>query len=286
MMTATKASVARSVSFELVRAQDSDDGLTFEGYAAVFNTPVEIRSFWEAEDLRIEGGVFREQIAPSAFNKTIKDKAQWPLIDFEHGRHPVIGSMPIGVVSELRADSKGLFVRARLTDSWLIEPVRAAVRDGALTGMSIRAEPVSETINRDAKPPMVTRTEMRLIDLGPVTRPAYDTTTASVRSKQIAELLRDDPAARQDLLDALMTPIERSEPDTTGVSLDGDTSTNHDDGASSGDETGRPPEGHPPSVDRDEPPDGHSSMSTGHIRAQLARVNGLIDISERSALDG
>src|SRR6266704_1496705 len=62
----------RSIPFE----QDGmSDGRTFEGYAAVFNSPTRI-SGWE--------GDFMETISPGAFTRSLNDKM--PALMFEHGK--------------------------------------------------------------------------------------------------------------------------------------------------------------------------------------------------------
>lgn len=205
MTTATKQAITRSVAFELTRAREDGDGLTMEGYAAMFNEPVRIRNRLEAMDLGLDTPEFDEVIASSAFSKSIQDRTQWPLLMFDHGKHIMIGSMPLGVITHMRADDRGLFVRARLTDNWLTSPVRDAIAAGAVNGMSFRAEPLQERVDRTANPPKVVRTELRAVELGPVVNPQYDTTTVTVRSKAIADAL-DDPQARQDLVRALLSP--------------------------------------------------------------------------------
>jgi HK97 family phage prohead protease len=109
------------------RASENSDGQTLEGYAAVFNA-------WT--DIRDSLGTYKERIAPGAFKRTIGQRQ--PVLQFDHGSHPLIGSLPLGTISALREDRNGLFVRARLSDNWLIEPVRDAIKDGAVSGMSFR----------------------------------------------------------------------------------------------------------------------------------------------------
>lgn len=185
--------LTRSVSF---RAEPSDDGLTLEGYAAVFNTPTRINS-WE--------GNFDEQIARGAFTKTLAERM--PVIQFDHGHHPLLGSIPLGVPEVLREDAHGLYVRARLHDNWLVEPVRDAIRSGSITGMSFRFSVVKESIDESGDVPLRTVNEVKLYELGPVVFPAYEATTVGVRS--IADVLTD-PAARAELARALLlgTPLE------------------------------------------------------------------------------
>lgn len=181
--------LTREVSF---RVEPSNDGLTLEGYAAVFNTPTRIDS-WE--------GTFDEQIAAGAFTKTLSERT--PVLQFDHGKHPLVGSIPIGAIQALSEDTHGLHVRARLHDNWLVQPVRDAIREGSIDGMSFRFSVVKETVTQGVDVPMRTVNELKLYELGPVVFPAYESTTVGVRSRY-AELLAD-PEARADLARALLS---------------------------------------------------------------------------------
>lgn len=167
------AGAERSVPFEM--SASHGDGLTFEGYAAVFNSPTRIDS-WEGE--------FDEVILPGAFARTLA--ARTPVLMFEHGRHPLIGKMPLGVITRAEEDTKGLHVEARLSDNWLIQPVRDAVRDGAVNGMSFRfsvEDSGQEWTRRRGDVDLRSISEMATVpELGPVVFPAYEPTTATVRS--------------------------------------------------------------------------------------------------------
>jgi len=179
----------RSVPFEVVRAESEADGLTFEGYAAVFDTPTRINS-WEGE--------FDEQIAHGAFKDTLEQRI--PVLMFEHGQHPLLGSMPLGTINDAHEDDRGLFIRARLSDNWLIQPVRDAVRDGAVQGMSFRfmtpAKNEERWQRREDDVDLRTLLRLSVPELGPVVFPAYEPTTASVRS--LAEQLPQDLTGRSD----------------------------------------------------------------------------------------
>lgn len=192
--------LTREVTF---RAEPSNDGLTLEGYAAVFNTPTRIDS-WE--------GTFDEQIAPGAFTKTLSERS--PVLQFDHGKHPLVGSIPIGAIQALSEDAHGLHVRARLHDNWLVQPVRDAIRDGSIDGMSFRFSVVKETVVSGPDVPMRTVNELKLYELGPVVFPAYESTTVGVRSRY-AELLAD-PDARAELARALLlgTSLSAADPFT------------------------------------------------------------------------
>lgn len=218
--------LTRSVPFTVTRADDGGegDGLTLEGYAAVFGQWTRIDS-WE--------GMFDEQFAAGSFKKTLRERT--PLMQYDHGRHPLVGSIPIGRYDSLTEDTRGLNVRGRLSDNWLIEPVRDAIRDGGVTGMSIRFAVVRDEwrdaagkivkpdelmellwMPGDRGPLQRTIKEAQLLEAGPVAWPAYDGTSVGVRARSAAdELLGDEDrkrAVRQSLYAS--TPVG---PDLDGV---------------------------------------------------------------------
>lgn len=173
MNSAEPGELTRSVPFELDRSA-SGDGLTLEGYAAVYDSPTRIDS-WE--------GTFDEVIHRGAFARTLAERT--PVLMFEHGKHPLIGTMPLGVITRTAEDSKGLHIEARLSDNWLIQPVRDAVRDGAVNGMSFRfsvPDGGEKTTRRSSDVPLRDLYHLDVPELGPVVFPAYTPTTATVRS--------------------------------------------------------------------------------------------------------
>lgn len=300
----------RSIPFTVTRAEeDEGDGLTLDGYAAVFGSRTLIDS-WE--------GTFYEQIRKGAFRKTLRERT--PVVQFDHGRHPLIGSIPIGGIRELREDDQGLFISSRLSDNWLIQPVRDAIADGAVTGMSFRFGVVREEW-RDKNGKLVknsdelmdllwspgdrgplerTLIEVRMPELGPVVFPAYDDTSVGVRARSVADEIAGDNEllrkARADL--ALETSVVPADEDMSDPDLRREVACallfgSHEDAPlekhpSDFRSTGAPLYEHPP-AETDAPPEGHPSpsepsMSTPRLQSELARLNGLIDIAERSAL--
>lgn len=204
----------RSVPFQVSRADDGadeGDGRTLSGYAAMFGEATEINS-WE--------GTFTESIRRGAFRKTIRE--QTPVMQFDHGRHPLIGSIPIGSIADLREDEQGLWIEGRISDNWLMQPVRDAIAEGSVTGMSFRFEVVREEW-RDAsgkrlKPEEVPDLlwmpgdrgplqreliEVRMRELGPVVFPAYAGTSVSVRARDVAAGLAGDDQSAHALRRAL-----------------------------------------------------------------------------------
>ncbi|MDX3585972.1 HK97 family phage prohead protease [Streptomyces europaeiscabiei] len=192
----------RSAPFQLVRADGDEegDGRTLSGYAALFGQPTEINS-WE--------GVFTETIRKGAFKKTIRE--QTPVMQFDHGHHPLIGSIPIGSIADLREDDQGLYVEGRITDNWLMQPVRDAIAEKTVNGMSFRFEVVREEwrdvngkvvkpeevydllwMPGDRGPLQRELIELKCRELGPVVFPAYTGTSVSVRARDVADGLADD----------------------------------------------------------------------------------------------
>lgn len=229
------ADLCREAPFALMRAEDDDeagDGLTLDGYAAVFNRETIIDS-WE--------GRFKESIAPGAMKKSFRENP--PRIQFDHGRHMMIGSIPIAKlekgfpreeVDAQLAPEGGAHVRGRLHDNWLIQPVRDAIASGTVDGMSFRFSVVREQwrdhtgkVIRDEEElrqllrrswleevpdeELLLRTlqELRVPELGPVVWPAYGDTSVGVRSGEPTTVVIDlanlgDPEERTKLAQAVL----------------------------------------------------------------------------------
>jgi HK97 family phage prohead protease len=238
--------LTREVSFELRDAGAESDGLTLDGYGAVFDSPTRIDS-WE--------GVFDEEIARGAFKKSLAERT--PVLQFDHGRHPMVGSIPLGSFESLREDQQGLHVVARLHDNWLVQPVRDAIKSKAIPGMSFRFSVVKDEWRDAAGKPIPmdevgkrlwasdpsmpetimkrTLKEVRLFEVGPVVFPAYTDTSVGVRALMehhraghdaLAAYL-SNPQVRAELAAALVgTPSEPS--DAEGASGEGRAATTAD----------------------------------------------------------
>jgi phage head maturation protease len=198
----------REAPFALVRDVtvdgQPDDGLTLDGYGAVFNRNTLIDS-WE--------GRFWENIAPGSMKRSFRETP--PKIQFDHGRHPLIGSLPVASLTSVTEDTDpvlapdgGAHIIGRLLDNWLVQPVRDAISAGAVDGMSFRFEVMDERwaypdgkVIRDqdelmaqldrtyyedvADDELLVRTlrQLKVPEMGPVTWPAYEDTSVGVRSK-------------------------------------------------------------------------------------------------------
>ncbi|MGX4657096.1 HK97 family phage prohead protease [Micromonospora sp. SCSIO 07396] len=235
--TVYRDDLCRQSPFAVRDADDeAGDGLTLDGYGAVFDTVTTISS-WEGE--------FEEVIARGAFRKSLRERT--PKLQFDHGYHPLIGSIPIGKITEIGEDDQGLHVLARLHDNWLIEPIRDALAEESIDGMSFRFSVVREEW-RDATGKLIkaddvskalwypagldyeittplrrTLKEVKISEVGPVVWPAYDTTSVGVRSTVTIDLGRlRDPATRRTLARAvyLADAAERSATDAPPTNQD------------------------------------------------------------------
>ena len=210
LQPAAERSVA--VDFTITRSEERGDGFTLEGYAAVFGSPTEIDS-WE--------GRFTEVIARGAFTKTIQERT--PVMQFDHGHHPFIGSIPIAAIQTLREDARGLFVRARLHDNARVEPIRQAIASGAIDGMSFRFSVVRDDWTAPQGRRLAQRNiqEVKLYELGPVVFPAYAATTVGVRDVDTSEPAMDQSTdgvpAGDDAVTPDQEPREHSGPNLTIV---------------------------------------------------------------------
>lgn len=231
--------LCRSLPFELREDAEPGDGQDLNGYAAVFDSPTMIDS-WE--------GLFEEVIQRGAFRKSIRETT--PVLQFDHGRHPLIGSIPLGVIRDLREDDRGLFVGARLTDNWLIQPIRDAISERAVNGMSFRFTVVrDEWRDKDGKlvkpdelmqllwqpgdrgPLRRTLKEVRVSELGPVVFPAYSDTSVDVRSTDDVARIQQEAtrayrAAILDLADQ-GAPPDSGHPSTREESTDAPPDSGH-----------------------------------------------------------
>jgi HK97 family phage prohead protease len=166
------------VDFEL-RAE-GEDGMTFTGYAAVFNQP--------SEDL----GGFREYVAPGAFSRSLKSRSEVKLL-WNHDVGEPLASMRGGTM-KLYEDERGLKVTAQLPQTTRGRDVAELIRTGVVDSMSFGFNVIRDSWSKDG----TTRTleSVRLIEASVVSYPAYTQTagTVSVRSLDStisADLLAD-----------------------------------------------------------------------------------------------
>jgi Escherichia/Staphylococcus phage prohead protease len=149
----------------LVSEMRTAGGRAIGGYAAVFQS-------W-SEDL----GGFREQIAPGAFARSISLDDVVAL--FNHNPSQVLGRTKSGTLT-LKEDSVGLDFRVSLPDTTLGNDLLKLVKRGDIRGCSFGFRVRKDDWN--AAGDERTLLDVSLADIGPVTFPAYPSTTLAARS--------------------------------------------------------------------------------------------------------
>jgi HK97 family phage prohead protease len=152
-------------NLELRALDDSEDGWTVSGYAAVFDSPSEPMPF-------------TEYVKRGAFRKTIKDGADVRLL-IDHTGVPLARTKS-GTL-KLREDEKGLYMEARLDPN---NPdavkMRSALMRGDVSQMSFAFETIKDSWNKDRT--VRELREVKLHDVSIVTYPAYEETSAEIRN--------------------------------------------------------------------------------------------------------
>jgi len=151
------------------REGDGDNGPEIVGEAAVFDK-------WSG-DL----GGFTERIAPGAFKDILKTSDTRAL--FNHDSNMLLGRQSAGTL-EMNETKTALEFRVKLGNTTVANDVREHVARGDIQGNSFSFRVGAdewEDIDSDLPKRTITKVS-ELLDVGPVTFPAYESTTVSVRS--------------------------------------------------------------------------------------------------------
>ena len=166
-------------SLDIKRSVDGNPILS--GELAVFNEWTEIRSPFE--------GHFMERIAPSAFKKTISERADKIRVLFQHGRDSMAGDKPLGKIRSMPNDGQSQRYEVELFNVSYVNDLLPALEAGqfgsSFSARDVRSKEDSRPEPSDSNPdglPEVTRQELMLREFGPVTFPAYESTSAGLRS--------------------------------------------------------------------------------------------------------
>lgn len=168
--------------------RDDGDGMTFVGYAAIFDAPS-------------EGLPFTERIQPGAFRRSLTSRNNIFMF-YNHDPANILASTRAGTLN-LQEDSRGLKVEARLANTTIGRDVAELIRSKNLDSMSFgfSVPEGGDSWNTDG-----TERTLRSVRLGEVSivaRPAYPSTsgTATVRGLDaIAKRAAVDPDALADAL--------------------------------------------------------------------------------------
>jgi HK97 family phage prohead protease len=175
-MTAVRdvdAVALRTFAFELRSA--SRDGSRLVGTVAVFNRTTRIPD---------RAGDFDEEMMPGFAARSITQYGM-PVMQFDHGKDPRTGTVPIGAYDSWNETRNGYEVEGDLFDNPVVEPIRQAIAGGAIKGMSFRFKVSNggdKWQTRKGQPDLRRVSDADVPEAGPVVFPAYRDTAVTVRS--------------------------------------------------------------------------------------------------------
>lgn len=189
----------------LVRlARDLDtrgDGRTVYGVAIPFD-----------REAKVDDGLgpYVEVIRRGAFAKTLREQTRPFKLCVNHDK---LRNLPIGRAEVLREDAGGLYGEFRVSQTQAGDDALTLIRDGVVDAFSCGMIPVKD---RETKPGLVERTELKLTEVSVVAFPAYaEALIAGVRHgadpaeiQRLRELVRTHPG----LLEQLAEEIEEDTP--------------------------------------------------------------------------
>lgn len=148
-----------------VRASQDVEGMHIEGYAALYDDPTAITP------------TLTESISRGAFDDVLGDDVRLLL---NHEGAPL--ARTANSTLELVADEKGLFYRAELADTTAGRDLYTMIKRGDISQSSF-AFIIGEERRDDQNVRHITKVAA-LLDVAPVTYPAYEATTVSARSNE------------------------------------------------------------------------------------------------------
>ncbi len=165
----------RTIACEFRAASEATDGRTFSGLAARFMSQTYIGA-------RKQG--FFEQVGPDAFSRALKENQNVRAL-FNHNPDHLLGTTGAGTL-RLSVTDEGLADEVDLPDTTTGRDLAVLARRGDITGQSFTFR-VAPGGDKWAPMPgghaqLRTLTDLDLLDVSPVTFPAYQDTTAAVRS--------------------------------------------------------------------------------------------------------
>ena len=175
--------------------REESDGMVFEGYAAVFDSPSEPLPFIE-------------RIAPGAFIRSLKSRNDVKIL-WNHDTGSILGSTRAGTLS-LVEDSRGLKVSAHLPNTSAGRDAAELLRRGDVDSMSFGFSVPRGGDDWNSEGTERTLREVRLHEVSIVAFPAYSATAGTTMVRGLDKVaLRAEVDA--DLLADAMLKIEQGE---------------------------------------------------------------------------
>ena len=185
-MNIERRSLAINLSDIELKAEGSAPLPAIRGYTTVFDQEIEIKTYF---------GAFRETIRPGAFSRVLGENPDVRAL-FNHDPNNVLARSTNQTLT-LRQDSRGLYIEVRPSDTTVGRDVVALIERGDVTGMSfaftiarVRWEEFGE--DEDELDMREILEIDQLYDVGPVTYPAYDQTTAEVMRMNDWEAIKNE----------------------------------------------------------------------------------------------
>ena len=175
--------------------RETGDGMTFTGYAAVFNSPSEPLPF-------------TERIAPGAFRRSLRDRSDIKLL-WNHDVGEILASTRSGTL-RLYEDEKGLRVEAELANTQRGRDTAELVRTGRVDSMSFgfTVPPGGDEWSEDGAERTVK--SVRLFEVSIVAFPAFTATTGGTAVRALDRIATRAEVDVDALADALLK-IENGE---------------------------------------------------------------------------
>lgn len=151
--------------------EESEKSPVIAGYASVFydGTPDTEYELWSG---------LRERIMPGAFDRAIREDDVRALMN--HDPDNLLGRTATGTL-RLLVDKRGLYYEIDPPATSYGADLMAILRRGDISGSSFSFRVTGEEWKRDGDEDIIEITGVALYDVGPVTFPAYEATTAEAR---------------------------------------------------------------------------------------------------------
>jgi HK97 family phage prohead protease len=176
-----------STKFE-IRELDGSNGMTFTGYAAVFDSPSQPLPF-------------TERIAPGAFKRSLAARNDIKLL-WNHDTSTILGSTRAGTL-RLEEDSIGLRVTADLPDTQAGRDAAYLIRRGDVDSMSFGFSVPKGGDEWVSENERVLRS-VRLIETSVVAFPAYESTAGTTSVRGLERVARRAEVDADALADAML----------------------------------------------------------------------------------
>ena len=174
-----------SAQFEV---RETEEGMSFSGYAAVFNS--------DSQPLP-----FTERIAPGAFRGSLRNRNDIKLL-WNHDTASVLGSTRAGTL-KLTEDDRGLYVEAMLPNTTVGRDARELISRGDVDAMSFGFTVARGGDEWSSDGSVRTLTKINLHEVSIVAFPAYTATAGSTAVRgldKVAKRAEVDPDALADAL--------------------------------------------------------------------------------------